>query len=78
MQGKDLRLTTKTLDGLGLKTASLKVPPLAKPSPVIQFAEACINRSGSPEHLGLEDALVMTKMIEAVYHSDRTGTTIPL
>ncbi|GHU18820.1 dehydrogenase [Spirochaetia bacterium] len=76
MQGAELKVTTKALDGLGFKTANLKVPPRTKPSPVIQFADACINRSGSPEHLGLDDALVMTKMIEAVYNSDKIGKTI--
>jgi predicted dehydrogenase len=42
----------------------------------IRFFDACIKRSGSPEYLGLEDALVMTKMIEAVYQSDKTGHTV--
>jgi hypothetical protein len=42
----------------------------------MQFADACIARSGSPEYLGLDDALVMTKMIEAVYRSDTTGQTV--
>jgi predicted dehydrogenase len=76
MQDGKIKVTTKTLDGFGFKTASPKVLPPAKPSPIIQFAEACINRSGSPEYLGLDDALIMTKMIEAVYNSDKTGKTI--
>jgi predicted dehydrogenase len=76
MRGTDLRLTTKALDGLSLADAKPKALPPAKPSPIIQFADACINRSGSPEYLGLEDALMMTKMIEAVYNSDRNGQTV--
>jgi predicted dehydrogenase len=76
MQGTELRLSTRALDGLSLVSAKPKVLPPARPSPIIQFADACIKRSGSPEYLGLEDALIMTKMIEAVYNSDRTGQTV--
>ncbi|MDR0642406.1 MAG: Gfo/Idh/MocA family oxidoreductase [Treponema sp.] len=76
MKGPELRVSTKTLDGLRLKDASpLSLPP-GRPSPVIQFADACESRSPSPEYLGLEDALVMTKMIEAIYQSDKTGRTV--
>ena len=76
MKGPELRVSTKTLDGLRLKDASpLSLPP-GPPSPLIQFVEACESRSPSPEHLGLEDALVMTKMIEAIYQSDKTGRTL--
>jgi predicted dehydrogenase len=78
MRGPELRVTTKTLDGLLLKEAAPKSLPPALPSPVIQFADACIKRSGSPEYLGLEDALIMTRMIEAVYQSDRTGRMVQL
>ncbi|MDR0449675.1 MAG: Gfo/Idh/MocA family oxidoreductase [Treponema sp.] len=78
MRGPELRISTKALDGLLLKEASPKSLPPARPSPVIQFADACASRSGSPEYLGLEDALVMTKMIEAVYQSDKTGRIVQL
>jgi predicted dehydrogenase len=76
MRGRELRITTKALDSLLLNDASPGALPPERPSPVIQFAEACLNRSPSPEYLGLEDALVMTRMIEAVYQSDRTGQTV--
>jgi predicted dehydrogenase len=75
MRGSELRITTKAADDLLLKEAVPKSLPPARPSPVIQFAEACLNRSGSPEYLGLDDALIMTRMIEAVYLSDKTGQT---
>jgi predicted dehydrogenase len=75
MKGSELRITTKAVDSLLLKEAAPKSLPPARPSPVIQFADACIKRSGSPEYLGLDDALIMTKMIEAVYRSDKTGQT---
>jgi predicted dehydrogenase len=76
MRGQEIRVSAKALDGLSFKDASPVSLPPARPSPVIQFAEACISRSPAPEYLGLEDALVMTKMIEALYQSDRTGRTV--
>jgi hypothetical protein len=42
----------------------------------MQFVDACINRTGRPEYLGLDDAVLMTRMIEAVYRSDQSGQTI--
>ncbi|MDR1637374.1 MAG: Gfo/Idh/MocA family oxidoreductase [Treponema sp.] len=75
MKGPELHVTTKAVDSLQFKEAAPKILPPARPSPVIQFADACLNRSGSPEYLGLDDALVMTKMIEAVYQSDKIGST---
>ncbi|MDR2096588.1 MAG: Gfo/Idh/MocA family oxidoreductase [Treponema sp.] len=79
MQGTDVRLTTKTLDGLSFVSAKPKVLPPARPSPIRQFAYACVEyiaRPDSPPYLGLEDALIMTKMIEAVYNADRNGQTV--
>jgi predicted dehydrogenase len=76
MRGAELRLRTKTLEGLRFADASPAALEPGRPSPVIQFADACIKRSPSPEYLGLEDALVMTRMIEAIYQSDKTGRTV--
>jgi len=76
MQGNDVRVTTKSLDGLSFTNARPKSLPPARPSPIIQFVDACINHSSTPEYLGLEDAVMMTKMIEAVYKSDKSGQTV--
>ena len=76
MRGGDVKLTTKSLDGLSLNSARPKSLPPARPAPILQFVDACIDRSGSPEYLGLEDAVLMTKMIEAVYQSDKNGQTV--
>ncbi|MCL2318459.1 MAG: Gfo/Idh/MocA family oxidoreductase [Treponema sp.] len=78
MQGSDVRVTTKSLDGLSYNNARPKTLPPARPAPILQFVDACISRSGSPEYLGLDDAVTMTRMIEAVYQSDRKGQTIHL
>ena len=69
-------VASKSLDGISFKEGRPKILPPARPSPLIQFVEACINRSGSPEFLGLDDAVIMTKMIEATYNSDKSGQAI--
>jgi predicted dehydrogenase len=76
VSGDAVRLSTKALAAAGASAAQPVHLPAAKPSPIIQFADACIARSGAPKYLGLDDALVMTKMIEAVYHSDTSGQTV--
>lgn len=52
--------------------------PAALPSPILRFADACLDGSGTPQYLGTEDALVMTRMIEAFYASDKNNKTIIL
>ncbi|MCL2093345.1 MAG: Gfo/Idh/MocA family oxidoreductase [Treponema sp.] len=76
MEGPDLRVRTKSLDALSFNDARPKALPAGRPSPVIQFAEACLNKTGSPEYLGIDDAVLMTRTIEAIYQSDKTGQTL--
>jgi predicted dehydrogenase len=76
MKGQELRVSAKNLEGLRFKDAAPETLPPGRSSPVIQFADACAGRLPSPEYLGLEDALIMTRMIEAVYQSDKTGKTV--
>ena len=76
MRSSDVRLTTKSLDGLSFSSAKPKNLPPARPSPIIQFVDACINRSGHPEYLGPDDAVLMTRVIEAIYRSDEKGQFI--
>jgi predicted dehydrogenase len=71
-----VRLSTKALAAMGAAAAQPKQLPPAKPPPIMQFVEACVNRSGPPPYLGLEDALVMTRMIEAIYRADASGRTV--
>jgi predicted dehydrogenase len=78
MSGDTVRLSTKPLAAMGVRDAQPERLPPAKPSPVMQFAEACIARAASPEYLGLDDALLMTRIVEAVYRSDATGHTVLL
>lgn len=76
VQGGDVRVSAKSLGGLSFADAKpVKLPP-AKPEPVIQFMDACINRTGTPEFLGPDDGVLMTKIIEAIYQSDKNGQTV--
>ena len=72
----EVQVSSKSLDGLSFKEARPKSLPRAKPSPILQFVDACINRSGSPEYLGLDDAILMTQIIEGIYRSDQSGQTV--
>jgi hypothetical protein len=76
MYGADIRLCTKSLESLSIGNASVKNLGADRPSPLMQFVDACINRSGSPEYLGLDDAVLMTKIIEAIYKSENNGQAI--
>jgi predicted dehydrogenase len=76
IRGEDVRLVTKGLQEMGVSAAQPDKLPAPRPLAVWQFIDACLAGSGSPEYLGLEDALTMTRMIEAFYHSDETNKTI--
>jgi predicted dehydrogenase len=76
MQGNEVRVSARSLNDAGYNNAKPTSLPPAKPSPLMQFVDACINRSGSPEYLGLDDAVLMTRMIEGIYRSDKSGQTI--
>jgi len=76
IQGDDIKVSTKSLDGLSFNNAKPGRLPAAKPSPILQFVDACINRTGTPETLGLDDAVLLTRITEAVYQSDKKGQSI--
>jgi len=73
MRGDDIQIATKATNG---KLVAPENIPAGKSTPIMQFVEACLSGSGTPEYLGTADALVMTKMIEAVYKSDSNGCTM--
>lgn len=78
IHGQDIKVITKSMANLGLDGAAPIRLPEAKPMPIVQFIDACINGTGTPEHLGTADALVMTKIMEAAYASNRDQKTIQL
>jgi len=50
--------------------------PKSKPSPLAQFIAACEAGVPAPAQFGLEEAIFMTRMIEAAYRSEQSGKTI--
>lgn len=62
-------------EALGLRKVEREEMPAARPSPLRQFVDACLAGVKEPEGFGLEDALVMTRMIEASYRADESGKT---
>lgn len=77
IQGQEVRLVTKALKEQGVDSATPMLPE-KKPSPLLQFVDACLNGTGTPEYLGTGDALTMTAMIEAAYASENSGKTMNL
>jgi len=71
--GEEVKVASKAMGSLGVRAAKPETFPPSKPSPLMQFVDACINGTGTPEHLGLADGLVMTRIIEAGYLSDADG-----
>ena len=76
IRGDEIKISTRGMNGLGIRMASPDTLPPAKPSPLMQFVDACVNKTGTPEFLGPDDALVMTKIIEASYISDKSNKSV--
>jgi len=73
----DVKFTSKKLDSMirGFITPSL---PQADPSPLMQFVDACINGTGTPAHLGMDDAIALTELLENAYIADKTNKIVTL
>jgi predicted dehydrogenase len=50
--------------------------PKSNPIPIIQFVDACINGTGSPEGLGIDDALALTELLENAYIGDENNKIV--
>ena len=79
MHGNKLTISTKnTADANGAVEVEPQNLPEKQISPLMQFAEACINGTKAPECLSARSALRMTKIIEAAYKSDKSGNAIEI
>ena len=76
IRGSQAKIATKSLRALGITEAVPDSLPAPRPMPLLQFLDACLNGTGTPEYLGPRDALDMTRLIEATYESDRLNKTI--
>lgn len=50
--------------------------PKSNPIPLLQFVDACINGTGSPEGLGIDDALALTELLENAYIGDANNSIV--
>ncbi len=78
IHGQDVTLTTKCMQTLGIRKVKPDILPAARPMPLFQFVDACLNGKGTPEYLGPRDALDMTRLVEATYRSDKENKIIIL
>ena len=52
--------------------------PAGKPHPLAQFIDALDAGTEAPKDLGIDDAIMLTKLLENSYISDETGTIVNL
>lgn len=50
--------------------------PQGRPAPIVQFVDACINGTGSPEGLGIDDALALTELLEFSYVANNNNKIV--
>ncbi|HHW24306.1 MAG TPA: Gfo/Idh/MocA family oxidoreductase [Bacillota bacterium] len=50
--------------------------PQNRPAPIVQFVEACINGTGSPEGLGIDDAIDLTRLLELSYIANNNNKIV--
>jgi len=62
--------------GNGMEAVPPEALPAGKPGPLSQFIQACLDGVAEPEGLGLEDGLLMTRITEAAYASEKSGKTV--
>lgn len=52
--------------------------PQAGPAPILQFVDACINKTAAPALCGINDAIDLTRLLENAYIADRNGKIVTL
>lgn len=75
--GEDVQFWSKKLDGVfgWLVKPELPAP---KPIPLLQFVDAVIGGTGSPDGLGIDDAIALTELLENAYKADGSNTIVTL
>lgn len=75
--GEDVQFASTRLSGV--KNGFFKPDlPAAKPAPILQFVDACIDGTGSPEGLGIDDAIALTELLENAYIGDEKNCIVKL
>lgn len=73
--GGDVKFTSSKLNGYVDGWVKPAVPK-SNPIPLLQFVDACINGTGSPEGLGIDDALALTELLENAYIGDENNSIV--
>ncbi len=68
--GEDVQFSSQKLGGI---VGGFIKPDLPRPkkSPLEQFLDACVDGTGSPDGLGIDDAIALTELLENAYKGDR-------
>ena len=74
--GDEVKVVTRDMNKIGVRSAKPENLPKEKPTPLMQFVDSCINGSGAPEYYGINDGLIMTKIIESAYISDKNNNMV--
>ena len=75
--GEDVQFSSQKLNGIvgGFLKPDL---PRAKKSPLEQFLDAVIDGTGSPEGLGVDDAIALTELLENSYKGDEANAIVEI
>jgi 1,5-anhydro-D-fructose reductase (1,5-anhydro-D-mannitol-forming) len=52
--------------------------PQSRPAPIVQFVDACVNGTGAPEGLGIDDAIALTELLEFSYKANNNNKIVEL
>ncbi len=76
--GSDVKLISNKLDKETISGYVTPKLPEALPMPLKMFVEACINKTPVPAGFGLEDGIVLTKLLENAYVSNSQNKIVVL
>ena len=76
--GGDIKVTGKFLEDFAGGYIHPGNALKGRPSPLVQFVDACIEGTGSPEGLGIEDAIDLTRLLENAYKANNGNTIVTI
>lgn len=75
--GGELKIKTKETTEISNAFIEPKADDADK-SPIIKFIDACTDGTGTPDGMGLDEAIALTQLLENSYLSNKTNTTVKL
>jgi predicted dehydrogenase len=77
-QGGEIKYKTMETAKLNKGFISPDNLPAVDEKPIVRFVDACLNGTGSPEGLGVKDAIELAVLLENSYISYENGTTVEI